>query len=211
MEPMAKRPPVVETEMGPLPDVTELFDLGDACPELCGECHQCDPWGAFTPRNALLMYLCAELVACELSSRLERGQLDELRRELPPVCGQVDEIWLERWVQCHTDICERIEAGEIPWPRCTGEEMALHSVLANMCAARDGDAFGCHSGGVFATLPRHEDDHAHERLRDQLLEDDHVLALFDERFGGCEPDVAAFEELGMVNMLPEQWFLPFHA
>jgi hypothetical protein len=185
----------------------------DDCPDE-GECAICCGPLTTTPRNAMLLYVGAQQWADEFRFLIDDEDIEWLiETTLPPVCRGVDEVWLERFTQCFDRIAETFATGCLPAPECTGDEMALHLVLSwaagHVAGHPDENAAWRLGTGEFASLPTSADDGDFSLLLDCLFEDHDVLMLFDARLGGIEGDDGAIESMGLCNLHPRQWFLPF--
>ena len=201
----------IETQWGRAPDTAALFPLDGPCeaPGADGPCRQCGACtgqGPLTPRNAMLVYLAAAKLGDEVRAALDADRLDDVRALLPPACTAVDRVWLERFHRSvrRAEVC--IARGEVPWPTCTGDEMALNLGLDEV----DGLVATELYRGFAASLPAHDDDGDTAVLTEVLLEDTDVLVLFDPALEGVEEDPETAATLGLVNMRTTQWFLPFH-
>ena len=206
--------PTVMTRWGALPDVATLFPLPpheyDDCPET-GHCDWCDGGGGvLSPRNARLLHNSAEIAVEMLRADIADEYLEEyLELNLPLVCHGADEVWVNRFVECFDSIAGRIAQGEVPYPRCTGEEMALHIVLDHARDQIDDAELTWDQDDAFSTLPSSLDDGDLGFLRSVLFEDDDVLMLFNLKLDGIEDDAELGESMGFANLHPTKWFLPF--
>jgi hypothetical protein len=133
-----------------------------------------------------------------------------IAEELPRVAQRhlADPVWAVQLMHAFHLITARLKAGEIPYPRCTAEEMALHIALTVTDELVGDDAMEPHE--AYDTLPVEADDTDFELLRDVLFEDHDVLMLSDLELDGIENDPVA-EELGMVSLHPRDWFRPFRS
>ena len=182
----------------------------------------------WTPRNADLLYRAARQVAAEYTDSLGIDDPDasidsagwyRLERDLPPSARRVLTVaWARQYIGCFTSLADRIAAGLPPFPACTGQMLALHVILDRAgehlaaCAGGPGsDLTGwLHVfGEVEQRLPRAAADYQLELLRDELLEDDDVLLLFDPAWDGIENDTELAARHRLVNLHPRDWFAPF--
>ena len=157
-----------------------------------------------TPRQARAFTLTATTLAATaygdadaLAGRLiESEDQGSLLAMLPSVTWAQDTGWRRRMARAFDDLAEDVDAGRNPEPTCTGEEMALHLVLAT--------ASGHHFDGdfevVLADLPEHLDDRDWDAPADFLFQDHDVLTLY-------EPEPVH----DGLNLDPEDWFVPFEA
>jgi hypothetical protein len=188
-------------------------EYGDAC-ETCLEL-------SLTPRMAFFLHISLEGLGDELSDPLlyeaparPDGTLefdwewDDLLPRVARVGRRIE--WLNRFIQCFEDLRVRLARGQYPKPRCTGEEMALHIAIDR---ARDfygdgvtQDVFGSWYES-FPSLGAADEDF--DWIKDILFEDEDVLMLFDPRFDGIESGSEIGDHLGVANLHPDEWFLPF--
>lgn len=187
----------------------------------CSECAGTD----LTPRLAFFLHLRATILADQLADDLASdivdpgiGTLDlgaALMWEgvLPPTVERdATRAWAERFVACFETIAGRLAAGRVPYPNCTGEEMALHTILDHAeSLAADGEVAAAFHDW-YGHLPASADDEDFAWLREVLFEDHDVLLLFDPALDGIEdPDNPVHQQLGMANLEARSWFLPFRA
>jgi hypothetical protein len=162
------------------------------------------------PRMACALWIVAGVLA-----DLWREDLDDptlLLDELPLVARPVaDRAWLERFVGCFEDLHRRIGGGvadSVSLPRCTGDEMALHVVIAT-AEAHVADGL-LDEDALWSSLPVSDRDSDFELAREYLLQDHDVLHLFDPALDGIEadddPDLSS---LRTANLHPRDWFKPF--
>lgn len=168
--------------------------------------------GRVTPRLAYCLWSIAGYLADTWRDALSDPA--SLLEELPPAAQRVaDEAWLARFVQCFEALAERMASADFPETGpalCTGDEMALHLVIAY---AEDIVAHGLldPAGSPEASLPAWgEPDPDFDVARDELFHDHDVLALFEPALDGIEdPESDVNRAFRMVNLHPAQWFLPF--
>ena len=208
----------VFVDSAPEPDFAALFPMPDASVPLCDEhdgCRTCDSarWYAYTPRT--MAYVAAQARAM---AQLWDDSIDDsvtranvLGALLPPLVRSAPPDWYRTFARCFTAISDRIEAGVIPFPRCTAEEMALHIVLG-VCAVKVlewGEELGDGLFGAAAQLDEHETDARFDVLIDVMFEDHDVLMLFEDPFVNGIPAPVA-KVMGIVNLDMVDWFQPFY-
>jgi hypothetical protein len=189
---------------------TEFCDAEVGCDcigEPCGD--------NMSPRFAYMLWSNSEFLA----DTFVLGQMYE--DELPPAVlrylGRLDSIgqaaWLARFSASFVYFADCAALGVVPYPRCTGEEMALHILLS--CVGGDiedlDELYGDNED--FAALPEATRDLA-DSLRtagDSWFEDEDVLMLFNDALDGIEGDEGITEVMGLANLQPASWFLPFRS
>jgi len=200
----------VDTFYGPSVVVGKLFPLTGPCPNHCGECDQCARSKYYTPRNMEMLHTQARANSYYWRTDVEEGY-GTFTKQLPAIADSQPQEWMSRFVHCFDDIADRIENGEVPYPRCTGEEMALHLILddcAEILALGDSAYEYLIAQELDTVLPHHPDDGDTESLRDVMFEDHDVLMLFNPAFDTTDTNPAA-AMLGRCNLEPDTWFLPF--
>lgn len=215
-----------------VPDFAAIVPLA-SCEEVdCDGCDECaTSW--WTPRTADLLHTVIEL---EIDMLLDESGLRDYHDGdfeadgfdtwwfedlLPPVVrAKATPAWMARFIGCYIDLYERIEAGEVPYPRCTGEEMALHNILAaakERLAEHDVedtddpdpiDGLLHVWAEVQNELPRTPSDYNIDLLSDILFEDHDVLMLFNANLDGIEHS-AIGAGMGIVNLHYPDWFEAF--
>lgn len=162
-----------------------------------------------TPRLAYHLWHCSMYLADTWRDNLDRP--DELLQQLPPTVQRfAGPLWLARFIECFEALAEKLAHGvhdHETVAACTAEEMALHLVID--------------LAGDFVQDGMFEDDQALLRLpgdakvvddfewvREALLEDYDVLALFNPALDGIE-DSFENAHLRLVNLHPSEWFEPF--
>lgn len=211
-----------------VPDFQALFPYTAPCsPEgRCYDCDACDELSDLTPRNALALWFEATSTFRQYTRTLanfkdgETAEDNEVFWNLPPVCEQADKVWLTRYAQCFSAIAERLARGEVPYPRCTADEMAIHTLFGEIEYSLEAYEEGVRELSYFEreyyglklaaeTLPADPDDLDVEMLQNALLEDTDVLMLFDYGIDDLVSSGAA-AAMGMANLDLQQWFLPFY-
>jgi hypothetical protein len=133
-------------------------------------------------------------------------------------------MWRKAFVECHMRIAARLSKGLDPSPNCTGEEMALHNII-NMAEADD-------DYEVDESLVKFKNDQNFSLLRENVVEDEDVLMLFEDGdnghsggiFGNNNDEVDRYTpgplltnilwgDAGKIarvaNLHPADWFIPF--
>ena len=133
-------------------------------------------------------------------------------------------MWRKAFVECHMRIAARLSKGLAPSPNCTGEEMALHNII-NMAEADD-------HYEVDESLVKFKNDQNFGLLRENVVEDEDVLMLFEDGdnghsggiFGNNNDEVDRYTpgplltdllwgDRGKItrvaNLHPADWFIPF--
>jgi hypothetical protein len=205
-----------------IPDFGSLFTLCPAHPQVAsGDCDECDEL-VLSPRMAFFLWAALDSLATHTGEDLDETDFTQEGFAdtstwlelglLPPIALHARRReWVERFVQCFVDLTERLAHGELPYPRCTGEEMALHMAF-NAAADQfaDGETYESYHSW-YASFPESlELDEDFDTARELLLEDEDVLLLDDISLDGIEdPSSQAAQQLGTVNLHPDTWFLPF--
>ena len=112
--------------------------------------------------------------------------------------------WLERFAVSFLRIADAVARAQIPTPRCTAEEMALHIVVEFVSGDIQDIDYLFGDDADFAALPPVADLAVGlENVLDWLSDAD-VLMTFSI-------PAVSLEELDMdaVNLVPKKWFLPF--
>jgi hypothetical protein len=179
-----------------------LDELGE-----CGECDACaDGLSAF---NAASLSDAALFLADDMSTDMNRGNgsWDEttIGGELPAIARPFlsDPAWFVQLVHAFHLIAARLAVGHMPYPRCTGEEMALHVALAYARSSQADDEL---AKGTAALEDGTQDDW--EYASEWLFEDHDVLMLFHGAFDGIE-DSELGTQIGVASLHPRDWFIPF--
>lgn len=179
------------------------------------------PW--LTPRMAAKIHY----IAID-----DAHSLLEIHPRLPKIARpffQKSRVWRLAFRDCYVRIGLRLQKGLPPNPNCTGEEMAFHNIMDRAPDAED----GLFSYEHYNSLPKYPNDDEFETVRDNVIEDDDVLMLFepndhghdDSSDEGDNPDVdnpvlgpgslASFmlgsggEMMRSSNLHPKDWFLAF--
>ncbi|MGW2920673.1 tetratricopeptide repeat protein [Streptomyces angustmyceticus] len=128
--------------------------------------------------------------------------------ELPAQTWSMDLTWRREMIRCFDDLADDIRSGSAPYPRCTGEEMALHLALEHAAALTDDDPE--FTDEFTAGIPEDPYDFAWSDCKDLLFEDHDVLMLYEPWSEGIDsPDNSVNQQMGMANLQPEKWFEPF--
>ena len=158
------------------------------------------------PRLAFALWVAAGVLA---DTYRDPRTWPQLLEHLPPIAGRLaDSAWTASFVACFDALRERLGRGGYEpheLARCTGEEMALHLIVA---AAEDLADSG---GEVQMAAPQGlgRDDPDYELARSILFQDEDVLMLFEAALDGIEdPDIADIG-LDLVNLHPRDWFVLF--
>jgi hypothetical protein len=162
-----------------------------------------------SPRMALHLW-CA---AGEIIDRA-KAEPDSLMSGLPSVARRWtdDQVWMDRLLDAFRVVRDRLAIGALPIARCTGEEYALHIVIAYAAAAEvQGVAPDPEDYGLQLIPEPDDDDYA--AAHDALFEDHDLLLLFDPIFDGIEdPKSEINQRLGIGPYLhPARWYEPFGA
>lgn len=221
---------VVVTGRGDLVEIPDFEELFPLCPDhghrpyteqLDGHgCETCDE-RVLSPRLACFvsqqLWECEELWGMDLAHVPEHPDGTIAMEKffwastLPPVArdGRTRE-WVVQFIGCFRSLAERLARGKLPCPRSTGEEMALHIALD--CAA-DSRANGLteeECASWCTSLPEAPGiDTDFDMLETVLFEDHDVLMLFDDQLAGIESNKVLVDRMGLVNLHPDDWFIPF--
>lgn len=178
-----------------------------------------------SPRNAMALWV----VATEMYD-FANSDIDEIcdggtpikesfvLGGLPPICRNADKVWLQRFAQCFKDMAEKLQKGLVPYPTCTGEEVALHLALTvleddSSCATGrkanlDTISMDAALAEAYETCGRSATDLDVHYLREILFEDWDYQYLYNMEDDGIE-DSEVGAMLGIGNLTPKKWFLPF--
>lgn len=212
------------------PDFDQLFPKPAHTFEDCPisaqeECEVCESsYGAISAELAYLLYATAHAMiglwrihSCDglqAQALLEDMEDEEI---LPPVAvryAERDQQWLATFVAAVRDIATRLAAGQIPRPRNTAEEVALHAVIDSArheleMAGHDADYWRGFPEGLPAAM--RTDDVDNGALADELrtfdevaFEDEDVMMLFSTGLQWIGED-----EGSMLH--PANWFKPFYS
>ena len=127
---------------------------------------------------------------------------------LPRVTWHLDGAWRRQMARAFDDLATDCESGAQVEPRSTGEEMALHLGIARaQDLTRNRPRL---VQNTVASLPEDRGDCDWEACSDILFQDHDVLMLFDDSLDGIEdPAGDLYQSMGMVNLAPQDWFVPF--
>lgn len=165
-----------------------------------------------SPRMAAYLWTTSRTLSDTFRRTTNRALLLDL---LPPIVARtVNEVWLDRFVDCFDTIGQRLGRGEFELHEAaasTGEEMALHIVIDHAEGSLVDGEFEIHEW--IALLPRHGGrDPDFDRMRTVLFLDEDVLLLFDPSLDGVEDAESELNRLGrLVNLHPRDWFKPFES
>lgn len=127
--------------------------------------------------------------------------------QYPRVTWNSDAVWRRQAARAFDDLAEDLAQGREPFPRCPGEEMALHVALRLLPAAVDDQWWG---PDLFDGLPEANGDLDVHALLSGLFQDHDILALFDAELDGIEdPDDPVNADTGMGDYRPQAWFKAF--
>jgi hypothetical protein len=113
--------------------------------------------------------------------------------------------WLERFCVGFLRIADAMERAQVPKPRCTGEEMALHIVLEFVAGDTKDVSYLYGDDADFAELPPVANYNIGMDAVLDWMEDEDILLSFDFPADQLE----ALMAFGTLNLIPSKWFLPF--
>lgn len=193
-----------------------------ACEQACALGEAADAV-TLTPRAAFMLALGARRAAEYLREAVnEWGLCLGPGRTLPPAVlrylerqgEQLAGAWLARFENVLFAIEARVAIGEIPLPRSTAEEMALHLTLdqAEEFLEEEDVLPGLSPHDTLMALPAAADELDLDYLREVLFEDHDVLMLFNPTLDGIEdPSSSLARSLRTANLHPSAWFDAFRA
>lgn len=178
---------------------------------LCGDCDVARS-NVYTPRTMAFLSTQAWLM-WDVWRGLEIDGFYQsvLCRYLPPITHRASLDWYARFTSCFGVLAERIDAGQVPFPRSRAEELALHIVL-DVCierTARSGEGLSDRLFGDDTALPALFNDGDFVAMKESMLGNTDVLALFDGRLASAL--FAWGEEKGMKHLEPRDWFDAFNS
>lgn len=217
------------------PDFMELFPAAICVNAIgtrrCFECRGCHQRGPITAQTGFLLHWGATFASDMFVDALRDVSHEQIAdREiwlgafLPPAVRrwlraqheQIAERWLGAYKSCFDRLAATLATGQVPYPRCTADEMALHFVASNSLVAIEEVVTGEYCQPTqFPSLFAGDvppADELHEALleeTEEIVDDQHVLMLFDPAFDGIESSEEG-EALGITNMHPRDWFRSFH-
>ena len=179
------------------------------------------PW--LTPRMAARIHRTALFLATlMLDYDDDNGILDNapsLPRIARPFFKNSNE-WRLSFRDCYVRIAMRLQKGLPPKPNCTGEELAFHNIMDQApddSIMEDDDE-----------LPTFPNDNEYETVRENAVQDDDVLDLYEKGDNGCYSDTDSDEDetrvdnpvhgkkvsfmlgaMGAVYLHPGEWFIAF--
>lgn len=188
----------------------EPIDLAAAFPVCsCGEpnCVLCRRTWQLSPRMAAALRWAAAITADDAYDDIENhgdepvpdnGWDWSLFDTYPHVTWAETVEWRRQAARAYDDLATDIDNGIWPLPRCSGEELALHTLLARLRDwTSDREAFPTLSEEL-APLPPHPDDENWNGAWEHLFQDHDILDLYD----GVSDAVAA-------NVPELRWFDEF--
>lgn len=212
------------------PDFDQLFpkpahtfeDCTISAPEECEVCES--SYGAISAELAYLLYGSSHSLISmwrDLSggpALSAEALLEDMEDVILPPVGvrhaERDQQWLANFVAAVRDIATRLAAGQVPRPRNTAEEVALHAVIDQ---ARHQLEMAGHNADYWREIPEGmpagmlTDDVDNGALADQLrtfdevaFEDEDVMMLFSSGLQWLGED-----EGSMLH--PANWFKPFYS
>jgi hypothetical protein len=201
---------------GELPDGArhDGVESGGLADVLAGiQCDACAQLALLPPRRAFALWAAAShyLAAMRDVLDVDETELAEAvagRVELPPiVLRYLQPAWVARFSVCFDSYRDLLATGHgtVP-PECTGETMALHLMLA-WAQVFVGHGFW-RTSRTYRELPETPYDQDFTLLEDLLVDED-VLLLFDERLADCDDPDALLASFQVRNLNPARWFLPF--
>ncbi|MFI1996317.1 hypothetical protein [Actinoplanes sp. NPDC020271] len=123
---------------------------------------------------------------------------------LPRLSWRQDAQWRRQIARAADDLCQDLESGQWPIPRCNAEELCLHLAIE--------DAQGIaeiyeDDPALTEDLPAHPDDFDWETCSEDFFQDHDVL-LLDERWadGIEDPDGDLNMSAGIGDLRPQNWF-----
>lgn len=178
-------------------------------------CDPCLQAALLSPRRAYALWAAATHYLTSLRAALadDAEPLAEAvatQIELPPiVLRYLQPAWVARFSVAFDAYRELLATGQgLAAPECTGETMALQLMIAW------GQVFVAQgfwrTSEAYRSLPSTWRDTDFELL-EQLLVDEDVLLLFDERLADCDDPDRLLASFGVRNLNPARWFLPFEA
>lgn len=179
-----------------------------------------DGYANCTPKTALVLAVYLEMMADEIIDQCEHDEeLDRFTNpDLPRVAANRTYEWMVRLSNCFMDLRDDIVIrGTDPFPKCTGEEVALWLAIRyaeddlphGLFSVREGDypeADGKYADAL-ESLPSHRHDLSWESLRCTLFEDHDFRLLYDMSLDGIESDDnEESQQFGCANLHPRDWF-----
>lgn len=175
----------------------------------------CDDYG-LEPRLAYQLWTAADyLTDAFIDEMLFEDELPEVALSyLDEVDEHADNIWLSRFTASFLYFTDCFASGTIPYPRCTGEEIALHLLLD--CAQSFIEAAAC-PGALkspdLEALPPFSCDTADllTQAREDWFEDQDFLLLYHAELDVQDflDNIHDYSDIGFLNLHPATWFLPF--
>jgi hypothetical protein len=150
-------------------------------------------------RGATQVYDDLHVLGDDAVGSVEAGELAVLP-ELPTLTYAKDALWRRQMARAFDDLADDLAAGRTPYPRCTGEAVALW--LALEWAP---DYVRYVATGTLAPDQAGEGDDNWEELREVMFRDTDFLELYNPAMDGFEHTEEAIF-LGVENMNPKDWF-----
>ena len=162
----------------------------------------------FTPRTAYALAAVAEVILDdyrEYTREIAPGEwVEDFEYSWTTVNpGTMTLPWLLRFRQAFKNLISDLALGDLPLPRCTAEEVALHTMID--AAEGYGEDI---KGEMFdyGAIPPHPEDFDWEQCRSLLFEDHDVLMLNNPALDGIENDEQAIERMGLAYLRRSEWF-----
>ncbi len=169
-----------------------------------------------TPRTADALHTALSVLADEAYQDVEEngdqpvaGSNDPawtVFTRLPRISWHRDAAWRYRMARAAEDLRRDLEAGRLPIPRCTAEELMLHLAIEDAESMTQDGLLGRHH----ERLPRHDDDYDWELCVELLFQDHDVRLLYADWADGIEdPETELNQAFGIGDLRPDNWFTPF--
>jgi hypothetical protein len=166
------------------------------------------------PEGSMLNARLAYLLWADATYLADVFEGDDLYRELlpPAALDYVNALpkpaatqWLERFSVGFLRVSDAIERAQVPRPRCTGEEMALHIILEYVSGdVQDVDYLYGEDADLAALPPCPNLGAGLDQVLDWMEDEDILLT-----FSASPEQLEAEDTLGAMNLAPSKWFLPF--
>lgn len=205
------------------PDFAQLFpepacDIVHEDGEEADTCNVCGSW-YLTPRTAEALHaelsLQSDMVYDDVEALgddpVERDNGNYFLSEFPRVTWGQSRKWRRELARACDDLVNDLEAGMLPRPRCTAEEVVLYLAIQGAPTHVE-EYLPEHPEDEHHILPQHPDDYAWEACMDLLYEDHDFLFLYERRFDGIEDPEDETNQLLHIggSLRPESWFRPFY-
>jgi hypothetical protein len=178
----------------------------DGCWQDCAECGECADGGcdvclppAITPRTAAVLGHALAILADEAydyvyGTGLCAGGAPGPLGAVPPCAAGQDAWFLRRYARAFDDLCGDLEAGRLPLPACTAEEIALDIAIGDAQRIQHDERELAEDMAKDCPASRFDYDWA--RLQDVLFQDKDYESLLDMPFPVADDEA-------------EQWFEEF--